>query len=237
MLRARRAWSLRARNASSSRCRRGAGGLFIAGIAQDVIYIRMVEVGLWIALGLLVGLARREAKPLFAPLDRHHAKLLLGSFAAAAVATAAMNLARHVEGAWPRAFDSDTNAGLAYWMNKEFRLAVDPYATRIEFNASRVKGEGEIDVRWPDGSHDYALLKGGASPADAPYISGRFFAHEFTPPAPGEGGTPRWLTIKVKGDSWVPAEDDPGSTDHRELTVYISNLWIDKAGDGPRPTD
>ncbi len=215
----------------------GAGGLFIAGIAQDVIYIRMVEVGLWIALGFLVGLARREAKSLFAPLDRHHAKLLLGSFAAAAVATAAMNMARHVEGAWPRAFDSDTNAGLAYWMDKEFRLAVDPYATRIEFNASRVKGEGEIDVRWPDGSHDYALLKGGASPSDAPYISGRFFAHEFTPPAPGEGGAPRWLTIKVKGDSWVPADDDPASTDYRELTVYISNLWIDKVGDGPRPTD
>lgn len=213
----------------------GAGGLFIAGIAQDVIYIRMVEVGLWIALGLLVGIARREAPQLFAPLDRHHAKLFLGSFVAGAALTGAVNLARHVEGAWPRAFDSDTNAGMAYWLNKEFRLAVDPYVTRIEFSASRVHGKGDIDVRWPDGSHDYAILEAGDSGSKARHPAGRFFAREFNPPAPGEGGEPRWLTIKVTGDSFVPAHLDPASTDHRELTVYISDLWIYKAGDGPRP--
>jgi len=215
----------------------GAGGLFIAGIAQDVIYIRMVEIGLWIAFGLLVGISRREGKALFPPLNSEHAKLLVGSFIAAAAVTATANLVRRVEGAWPRVYDQDTNAGMVYWLNKEFRLAVDPYVTRIEFNASRFKGEGEIDVRWPDGSHDFALLRAGAGPADAPYVSGRYFAREFTPPPPGEGGAPLWLTMKVTGDSWVPAADDPSSTDHRELTVYVSDLWIYKAGDGPRPTD
>ncbi len=190
----------------------GGGGLVLAGLAQDVIYIRVVELSMWIAGGLIVGVCRREVPEAFPAGCSFHRSLLLRSGAAMALVTGLMHLSRPVEGAWPREPGFDPARGLSLWLDSSWRMAVDPQTTRIGFIAFRKHGSGEVRVRWPDGAREYGYLREGV---------GKRFGRAFT----GMEGL-RWLEVEGENRYRI-AEAEPGSDDPRHATFLIHELVVE----------
>lgn len=190
----------------------GGGGLVVAGLAQDVIYIRVVELSMWIAGGFIVGLCRREVPELFPALAPFGSKLLVRSAIAVACLTGLVHAARPVEGTWPRTLDFDPAHGFSFWLDGSWRGAIDPETTRIRFIAFRKHGEGEVRVRWPDGEREYGYLREGV---------GKRFERTFT----GMEGL-RWLAIQGEHPYRI-SEAEPGTKDPRNATFLIQDLVIE----------
>ncbi len=190
----------------------GGGGLVMAGLAQDVIYIRVVELAMWIAGGFIVGLCRREVPELFPPVEPGRARLLLRCALAVAALMALTHSVRAVQGTWPRTPEFDPASGFSFWLDESWRGAVDPETTRISFIAFRKHGEGEVRVRWPDGEREYGYLRAGI---------GKRFERTFT----GMEDL-RWLAIRGENPYRI-SDVEPGSDDRRHATFLITNLVIE----------
>jgi hypothetical protein len=202
-------------------------GLAVVSFAQYIVYIRVIELSLWILCGAVVGCCRRKRSLMEARIDSPRGLRLLLACGLAAALTASMNSSRTYAGEVPRARDLDPEGNLSLWIDRRWRVAVTEDVDRIEFHLLRKASPVWGHVTWPDGTVEpFHLIPG---PMDRPGTQREASQHfRFERPARVASplAAPQWLIIDA-APAWSPADFDPDSDDTRDLGVYIGGLEID----------
>ncbi len=200
-------------------------GIFTVGFAQYLPYIRIVELSIWIAFGLLVGICRKKRARQAEPVQSARGPRLLLLCGGGALLMASMNAPRAVTNSLPRAYSREKDGAVSVWTTGEWRTVVDRDIDHIAFSLYRkgypdhkVKGlPAHGAVTWPDGRRETFTLQ----PEEW-----RYFEMRRESRTPERWAAPEFLSIAVT-PLFTPAEFDPGSADRRQLGVYLNGLTFE----------
>lgn len=202
-------------------------GIAVVSIAQYIVYIRVVELGIWVMAGTVIGICRSRCALHSSPLESPRGRRILLACGVGAALMASMNAHRVYADEVPRIRDYDDQGRLAVWTGLRWQVAVEGDVDYIAFNLYRRALATDVTVTWPDGTVEHHRMEPG--PLSTPLHdreAGLFLERHFQPREARWYQEPGWLKIEVSS-LWTPAEVIPDATDTRGLGVYISGLRLD----------
>ncbi len=191
-------------------------GIFTVAFAQYIVYIRVVEIGIWICMGAIVGLCRKMRCVVEEEVASAHGPRLLLLCGAFALIATSMN-SRAPMPSIPFGRVMTWEGKLDFWTSDKWGGPVTSNIDTIEFSIYRKCIPANVTITWPDGSQEFVTIMPEQS---------LYFRHEReSKPAKWYDENPKlWIEVTP---TFVPANFLEGNNDQRALGVYITGLLFD----------
>ncbi|CAN5449413.1 hypothetical protein BH09SUM1_BH09SUM1_06140 [soil metagenome] len=189
-------------------------GIFTMSFSQHIVYIRVVEIAIWLIVGMIAGLCRRTRSPVDKPQNSRKGLAVLIVCGVCALLAAGMNSQRVYAGEMPRRIEFTEKDGANFWTGASWRTVADADVESISFSLYRMALVAHGEITWPDGVTERFELKPEQKTE---------FKHDLVAGTANWDDAPKFLQIDVS-PLWTPANYDATNADDRQLGVYVGGL-------------
>lgn len=187
-------------------------GYMVVSFFQYSFYLRLHELVLWMAVGLLIGLSRKVAYRAGEEVESWRGPRMLLLCGVAALVTASFGATRSVTENQPREYSREADGTLSFWTGQQWRAYLSDDIREIRFSLYRTAAPVSGTITWPDGTTESFRLapeQWAAFHWQGELEPRRFFARQYA------------LRIDA-APVLTPAVSIQGSDDPRQLGVYVT---------------